>query len=41
VPPVKPTGNAPPRPVGGARHRHPGNRRPASKPPPPRMERKR
>lgn len=39
VPPTKPTGNAP-RPDGGARNRHPGRHRPASRPPLARMERK-
>jgi hypothetical protein len=42
VPPARPPGNAPPRPNGSARNsRHPRNRRPASKPPPSRVERKR
>jgi hypothetical protein len=40
MPPPKPLGNAPSRPGGGARNRHTGNRRPASKPSPPRVERK-
>jgi hypothetical protein len=40
VPPAKPAGSAQTRPDGSARNRHSGNRRPASKPPPPRMERK-
>ena len=40
VPHPRPAGNAPPRPHGSARNRHPGHRRPASRPPPRRMERK-
>jgi predicted DNA-binding transcriptional regulator AlpA len=41
VQPAKPPGGPSPRPGGGARTRHSGNRRPASKPPPLRVERKR
>jgi helix-turn-helix protein len=39
--PAKLAGNAPPRPDGSARNRPSGNRRPASRPSPPRVERKR
>jgi hypothetical protein len=39
VPPTKTIGNAP-QSDRGARNRHPGHRRPASKPPLARMERK-